>query len=398
MKRPSVNLILQKKKATDTHGYIYIRVGVPGTKRYELKSTGYKVAEHAWNPDPEVERVAKNYPEATTINIQIHKEKSRLITELNNDAMQDVPFTKEHIRQRLGGKDNRDLLTFFKEHIDYMSQERKSKNEKGKKKLSPNYIKKLTGEYNRLFEYSGGKLSFKQITVAWLEKYEQKLSETLDAGTSLPVAISKLMMILGKAEGKGLFDMKSIASYDTPAYKSPQRPYLTIAQLDSIEKLLYGGNFDGMEESKTVAAFFLIECYSGVRFSDWNSFTIEKLQKKEYFKVERTKKTDAPVFIELSGFPRLNKVVKFIKDNNLKMNFSEQHVNRVLKIIGALIKAPFPLTTHVGRHTCATMLLELGWLPHEIAEALAISTKTVEIYAKTTRRTVANAVKRVGGL
>ena len=56
------------------------------------------------------------------------------------------------------------------------------------------------------------------------------------------------------------------------------------------------------------------------------------------------------------------------------------------------------LTTHVGRHTCATLLGEAGWNDNQIAEVLGVTPQTVAIYRKNTRQGIKNIQEKLGGL
>ena len=56
------------------------------------------------------------------------------------------------------------------------------------------------------------------------------------------------------------------------------------------------------------------------------------------------------------------------------------------------------LTTHIGRHTCATLLMEMGYSTADVAQVLGISEQTAKTYAKATRQGLENAFRKYGGL
>ena len=88
----------------------------------------------------------------------------------------------------------------------------------------------------------------------------------------------------------------------------------------------------------------------------------------------------------------------YIIENKLKFTYTEQHTNSTLKIIQGILGISTPLTTHLGRHTCATLFLETGYSIETVAEILGVTIKTVEIYAKTTRRKINSEYDKLGGL
>lgn len=305
-------------------------------------------------------------------------------------------LTKDIILAALAGKKTDDLITFWQEYIDYIEKPRKSKDGEVMK-FSENNIKKWRKELNRLKEYTGGSLPFSAITTKWLENYEAFCAERLDANTSLPVTMRLLFERLRDAQRNGLFDMTEVGGYKRPKYKHPERPYLTLEQTEKIWEWIEQGDFNQDAGMLKVACFFLVECYAGIRFSDWGKFTIEQIIDKQGLKV-RTSKTGAPIYARIDKSPRLKKLIEFIQDNELVFDLSEPYANRCLKHIGGRLGLKFKLTTHVGRHTCATLLLEMGYSKDYIATYLGISLQTVEIYAKVTGAKMQREYEEKGGL
>lgn len=131
--------------------------------------------------------------------------------------------------------------------------------------------------------------------------------------------------------------------------------------------------------------------------SDWGKFTIEQIMNKKGLKV-RTTKTGADIYARVDKSPRLARVIDVIQFNNLKFDITEQYANKMLKIIGTRLNLSFKLTTHVGRHTAATLLLEMGYSYEYVAEFLGVSDQTVKIYAKVTRVKLNREYEKRGGL
>lgn len=361
--------------------------GIPIKQR----STKLWVSRTHW--DEQHREVKTTYPYAPSINkvIQSMREEVRAAV---YDTLNKPELTKQDIKDAISGNraKKEKVVGFITSFIDYIEAPRKG----NAKKYSPNTIKKWKRERNRLKSYAPD-IAFSQITVKWLEDYEAHCAQYLDNETSLPVTMRLLMEILRKADKRGLFDIRAINGYNRPMYQAPQVPYLTIAQTDTLLYNLEAGKYDLMPDMKMVGCFFLVECFAGIRFSDWGRFTSERIMSRDALKV-RTTKTGADIYARLDKSPRLERVVKLIKENNYVFDFPEPTTNRLLKVIGGHLKCKFALTTHVGRHTCAVLHLDMGYTKEYIAELLGVSLKTVDTYAKVTGVKMNNEYERLGGL
>ena len=158
------------------------------------------------------------------------------------------------------------------------------------------------------------------------------------------------------------------------------RPHLTEAQL---KKLIC------MREESTDAVmnryldFFLFQTFTGMAYSDAKSFDYEQhvvnIDGKDYIDGHRIKTGNEFVT------PILPITRKILERNNYKMEItSNQKYNQFLKGIGLALGCPFPLTTHIARHTFAcTVALGQG-ISKEVLQIMMghTSIKTTEIYAK----------------
>lgn len=384
---------LRKRTAAESEGSLFIRISVGGKKPYERESLGYVVPEVSW--DAEEQRIKKGFPNYEQINRQISGRLQLVKESVQNITKSGKALTNEAAGRILGGGES-DIIQYWEDYITYLKQPRKSKSGE-LQKFSVNYIKKLRSELNRLTKYTGGSYPFSAIDKKWLEGYETYCLPDLDAKTSLAVTFAKLHTILVRAEDEGLFAFSQVRGFLWPTYSDPERPYLTLEQTGKIEEQLYGGKMDSDLQLKSCAAYFLVECYCGIRFSDWSRFTIDKIISKDAIKVRATK-NGQPIYFPLSNSPKLSKAVTYIRKNHLTPPETNQHANRLLKIVGSMAKIPVELTTHVGRHTAATLLLELGYSEAAVGEFLGISLRTVAIYAKSTRKKLQNEYARLGGI
>lgn len=334
--------------------------------------------------DDKQREIKQKYIHARTLNERLntlHDDVKKIVFPLQNQQ----PLTKEIILSELKGKKSNTVQSFFLEYI------RKSAKTNG-----AGTIKHKMSELNKLIEFDKD-VTFSGITVQWLEKYENYWSKTLKADTTLSMTMRRFLEVLRAADKQGLFDMKSIARYTRPAYKNPERPYLTLSQTEDIWDLVISGKLAHDKSLVTIACFFLVECYSGIRFSDWGKFTIETITDKEGLKV-RTTKTGEPIYARLDKSPRLKAVIDYIKENGLKFDYTGEYTNRQLKKLGKIIGLKYGLTTHIARHSSAVLLLNKGHNFEYVAEFLGVSLKTAHIYGKVTRVKMDRDYEQLGGL
>ncbi len=371
----------------DSHGMcpIYINV-VLNRVLVTRKSTKTKILEEHW--DKKSRKVTKKHPSFNQLNARLSNAYHEVYSKLLKLESEQERITKEKVRDCLAGRAAGELLTFYSSLIERMSATR-----------SEQYIRKLRSERRKLKDYAGDIIEFKSIDYTWLKDYEYYLVNTrgINKETSLNNIMAKVIMVLREAEIAGYFDIEQIKPYKPPRYVQPEQKYLTLEQTEAIWDVIQRGTLNHSKTLLSVACYFLVECYAGIRFSDWGKFKVERILHEDKFKV-MAKKNKEPVYIPLGKSPRLRRILAYIKDNKIVFDLSEPKTNEALKLIGGLIGLDFPLTTHKGRHTCATLLLETGYSEETIAEWLGISTKTVKTYAKFTRRKITNEYERLGGL
>jgi len=251
------------------------------------------------------------------------------------------------------------------------------------------------------FRNFAGDVPFSQVNKALLDRYHVYLVNYTHKDdsvgyevTTLHKKLKKLKQVVKMAVGEGFIEARAVTQFEMVKYVQPETNYLTLGNTLDLSSRLYRGEFDGTV--RLVVAFFLVECYGGIRFSDWHRFEVERLINKNKFKV-RTQKTGAPVYLDLTVFSSLAKVLDYIKANDLRFSLTEKTANKTLKDVGDLLGLKFALSTHDGRRTFATLLAEKGYRESFIAEAMGISAATARRYIKITGQNMSAEQLRVGG-
>lgn len=385
---PSTKLILVTKYKGDTHGYVKVVVYVPGTNAAKFRSTGYKIPVTAWQPDSGTVKRGYVGPDrigADTINRELQKELNGVVGIFEDALRRGVDFSAEYIVRVLSAKEapRSDFMAFYLDHIRYLET-----------RCTAAYCQHFMIEWKQLAAFQEN-ISFQTITSDFLERYEISLSKY--AETTINSKMKRLKEVVDKAIEREHIARKAVAGYKWPNYDSPVRPYLTVQELKRIEDCVYGGSFDSDPLMLQVACYFIVECHSGIRFSDWSRYEIEQLIDKRSFKVGSTQKNKQPVYLPLSEFRSLDRIVTFIGSRGVKFTADLNIVNRLLKLVAREAKIDKHLTTHIGRHTFGTLCGEKGYSTAWIAQAMGVSEQTAKTYIKRTRKGLQDEVNRIGG-
>ncbi len=381
-KIPTINLELVKKTASSIEGYIKIAVYVPSTHRPKYQSTGYKILVKDWDKENQI--VKRSCTDFQTINYECQKQRDTIEAVFKDALKKDKSFTEAYIVDTLKPKSVAgSFLQFYKTFLELQE-----------KRNSSGYFKHWEMEYRRLEKFAGPNLAFEDITVNFLERYEKSLKY---APTTINTIIKRLNEVINRAIERELISPKQVAGFKLPGYKQPETKYLTLAQTEKIANLLYDGKLDSQPLLRTTAAFFLVECYGGIRFSDWSKFEVEKLIEERNFKVRATK-NNQPIYLNLDKFKRLDKIIQYIAANDIKCNLTEKSANLMLKDLQVLIGIDWGLSTHDGRRTCGTLLAEMGYNTRAIALVLGISEQTAKTYIHNTKQELKHVMERFGGL
>lgn len=166
----------------------------------------------------------------------------------------------------------------------------------------------------------------------------------------------------------------------------PKVEYLTSEELRNIQtKELHTPRLDAVRD------LFLLQCYSGLSFSDLQEMDpnkIETINGASVYKGER-KKTKIPFISVLA--PNFLTIIK--KYGNRIPKMSNQKNNAYLKEIGVLCGIEKNLHTHLARKTYAHTLIEAGVSMEVIAKCLGHSNTriTEAIYAIPSTERIVNA-------
>lgn len=243
-------------------------------------------------------------------------------------------------------------------------------------KFSEGTLTTYQTEINRLKAFAGASIGFNDINPQWLRKYETCLREQKLANNSIDKSWKVLKKFFNMARKDKLTNNYPFAQYDNPKYKQTDRTHLTFEEVQSIEGILK----KPIAKSLIVTVnYFLLGCYTGIRFGDWTKFNYDSNVQGSRFIIRATKNGS---LISLLIHPLLRTVLERLK--NLPHAYAEATTNEHLKTIAQIAGIKKKVTTHVARHSFAVRCLELKITEEALAELMGITVRIVKHYSKIT--------------
>jgi integrase/recombinase XerD len=351
-----ISVILKGKEDGQGRKVVYIRMN-EGEKR-KFTATKIRVT-----PDQLQNGKIVKHPQATIFNNVL----KRLVAEMENKAA-------------TGETDLPEEISF------YHFAETELKNWEGIKK--PSTITSYTRELAKLKRYKQ-ELTLSDITTAFLDRYRQHLKGLGNSNNTQWKAFKFIKAVLHVAEKKKLVKDNPFELFDGPKFKETKKEYLTREQVDRIEA--FSKETPSMELA-FCATWFVIGCYTGLRYSDMHAFD-EKKNIVGGRLVVHTVKTG-----EVVGMPISERLKGLFEQVGYKrLHYVNQTYNKRLKTIAALCNIDLPVAAHFSRHTFAMMLANTGISQEVTAKLLGhTNLKTTATYYRISNSRIDDELRRLG--
>ena len=197
--------------------------------------------------------------------------------------------------------------------------------------------------------------------------------------------------------------------------KADKNPYLFFERekvIDTKRKFLSAGDLQKIREKdlhverlEHIRDFFLFSCYTGLAYSDILRLTPAGIIRDHdtLFLVIDRQKTDEESAVPLLA-PAIEILDRYMDDEKDRQERifpipTNQKMNAYLKEIQILCGIETNLTFHVARHTFATTVTLENGVPIETVSRMLghSSLRTTQIYAKITRKKLADDMKKISG-
>lgn len=384
----SVNFYLDKPTSTtETQIYLYFSYNGKRSKFY----TGQRILPKKWNSTKQRAKGIGNpfYMELNLLlddlEVNVKAEYIKLLREKKEITKNKLFAPLKKLVQKDQKKNKYNFITYMDFILEEMIKQGRSahsiKGFKSRKKLITNWIK------NRPHE-------FEDIDKRLVLDFKDFLIEKNFAANYSHKIIAHFKAVMNRAIEEEVTN--NIAWKSKRFNISAEKIHNIYFNIDQLEHL-YHFNFKEEDISITRDSF-LIDCFTGLRFSDGVELTKDKIINRDgvlMFTVN-TKKTNERVHIPLHPIVKLT-MDKY--DGNLPPTYSEPHMNKKLKVMGKLAgfteivyktktkggkrietkhKMWELITTHTGRRSLATNL-HLAGVPAKSA-MLVTGHATVDQY------------------
>lgn len=356
-----------------------------GGKRLYI-STGVKVPPDSW--DKKRLRVKMSVPNAIEINKVISTKLEQLERYIFEQKTRGRLATLESLKEQANPKErSTDFIQYFDKSI------RRNKTIKDSSKKS--YISSL-----RHLKAFRKYIDFEELTPRLLREFEDYLRERVGVNTT-----GRYLKQVRAIINQGIRDEEipsNIEPFRHFKIKSePTKPkFITTEDIDKLERIDLSEESEGIQY---VRDMYLFAVYTGLRISDTKRVTprnIEEADGQKWLRLDKMQKTGEPVNIPIDaifcGSP-LKLLDKYYRGLDIPYfgRYTDQYVNRKLKVLGAMAGIKKPITFHTARHTNATHLLNKGVALGVVQKVLGHTKQsTTEIYAKTLQKTIREEIRK----
>jgi site-specific recombinase XerD len=233
-------------------------------------------------------------------------------------------------------------------------------------KLSKSTLQTYAAKHNLLAEFAPDTL-LSEISIAWMKRYENWLLTMKRFGTDhVGRNLGHIKMLLRFAVGEGLLPYSPVEHYKVKRGKPDIPVFLTDEELNRLRK--YTSDSEALLRTRDL---FLFQCLTGLAYVDLkqvNGANVSEEKGSKWLRIKRQKSR------EYSIVPLLPEAEALLKqyNNALPIPCLQIH-NRRLKMIAADCHIRKPLSSHIGRKTFATMMLNKGISMEAVAAMLGHS-------------------------
>jgi integrase len=252
------------------------------------------------------------------------------------------------------------LFSFIQDFIDNAPHRI---NPKTNKPVSYKMIREYHASFGYLKEYAkviGKEIDFDDIDLefydgfkAFLETYRSKTIKNGLALNTVGKKIQTLKIFLNEATARGInTNLKYQSTRFIAVTEESDNIYLTIEEIEKI----YNLDLSDKPKLERVRDLFVIGCWTGLRFSDWNKIRPENIQ--DGFLSLKQQKTGQPVVIPLH--PTVQAILDKY-DGDLPRPITNQKFNEYLKQVAKLANFKEAITKQITRGGETETLIRHKW-------------------------------------
>lgn len=229
-------------------------------------------------------------------------------------------------------------------------------------------------EVNKITAYAGPKFRIQDFDLKFMEGFLEYCYSIDNCENTAWRSFKFIRKLTLPAIKEGILEKDPFDGFNRPKYTAPRRDWLTDDEMARIEKI--ARNPKASEGIRLVATWFLIGCYTALRYSDWHQFNKKKHIIEDRLILHTTKTG------EVVSMPLVDKTKELFEMFHYKqMHHENQTVNSYLKDIAKTARIDKPLTAHISRHTFGVRAAHVMSI-ESCARLMGISVKVCAVYYK----------------
>jgi phage integrase len=383
---PISRFVFDRKKISSEKRKGLIQIEVRYEKKRKWISTGIKVFKDQWHD----KRYIVNSLDSDELNERLFLCKEKIDSYFNSLMEKRITFSWDDFDTFLK---RMDTSTSSETFIDYVARRIEERNDI-KPSTKANHRKLLTS----LDEF-GKILYFSDLTKSNVADYYNFLlgKEVIIQGkvqklklTTTSSYMKFLKVYINDAIQHDKLDKNPCNGLKVKRGSAENGRWLSLEELSRIE------NIENIPSSlKIIRDLFLIQCYTGMAYTDLMDFSPEKLTEIDGVTVLSGKRKKSGESYVTVIYPTLKNLLDKYNYNIPKR--TNQSYNRALKILSMACNIDKPLATHWARRTCGMLMLNKGYSIEVVAKVLGHSDikTTQQCYAKILDRTVIDSFKKI---
>lgn len=363
MERVSVKYVFDRKKeANNTHkqGLLQIEVRLVGSSKRVFISTGIKLYKKQFSQKDGF--TCKDHPNENLIT----KTGRDIFYKIQSYALSDRCKHLEDVKNW-----NKEELV-IESFLDFIEREARSEN------LGTSNLSNFNSMLSRLKAFGKIKI-FSDLTYINIYDFDLHLRKYIKSQPTLYKRHLQLRHYIKIAIKKGLYHYDPYNDMNLKKGKHKDPVFLSIEEIGKIMK--YNPEDSGIERMIIVKDLFIFQCFTGLSFIDTQSFSEHDVVKIDKFKAIKSNRTKTDENFICLLLPEAEFIAE--KYNYSLPKINNQNYNAYLKTLASGAGVNKALTSHMGRHTFATYLLNKDIPIESVSRALGhTNIKQTQHYAK----------------
>ncbi|HFK5520902.1 site-specific integrase [Elizabethkingia anophelis] len=381
MSNTNIKIVLGNKPLSNSKYLLYLRI--TKNRRKKEISLGIQTQFESFIN----EQLTKNHPNYKIENELLFKLKQKALEILRGFQLDDKDFSLDDFEHKFRGigEYNENFIDFFDEIIQEMETSNRIGNAKAYREAKNTLL-----HYLKSIKKSKENLKFKDITPAFLEKFEVYMRSRSNCDSGIAFRMRQIRAVFNKAISRKMIsqDLYPFKFYKISRLKlTPNKRALTIEEFKRIRDL------DLTPYPNLIEAYnyFMFSFYTrGMNFVDMMLLKKENIQNgriiytrsktKGKFNIEIVDKAQDILEYYKAKSPNSSFIFPILLQENLtpqQIAYREQKVlaryNKKLKQLAKLAGIDKVLTSYVARHSFATILKQIGTSTDIISELMGHS-------------------------